>query len=130
MKDIAIKDLMLELLTGHYITTKSSFNFSLISHIFKSFFLTKKSTLDFSQCHKEFMHSYLLASHGPQAVTSNILFLINSYSVYSFFDIDYNLRQSFLSRCLNIGISTVKKGYRKTSAVQTSTGLIMLENIA
>jgi hypothetical protein len=122
MKDTVIKHLMIDLLRGHYIATKSksfSINFSTVS-----------DCLGFSECHKEFVTTYLLANHGPKLVTKPILLLINGYSVHSFFDIEYNLRQQFLLKCMNLGVSTVKKGYRYKSNPQVARGLCMLENIA
>lgn len=73
MKDKLIKELVIELLTGLYGETKT-----------------------FTECHTEFLTGFLLAEHGPKLINEPVFFLINAYSMHSFFEIEYNLRQRFL----------------------------------
>ena len=124
MKDKLIKEMMINLLTGHYVATKGKF----ISKLKISMNLTQ--FLGFTECHKEILKTYLLAGHGPKTVSDSILFLINGYSVHSFFEIEYEMRQSFILKCMNMGINTTKKGYTYKQPIKTSRGLFMLENIA
>lgn len=78
------------------------------------------------------MESYILdVQKGPKKIhSSSLLFLLNSYSVYSCFELHSNIRDAFLQRCIYLGTNTRKSGQRHKSNIQTAFGYMLLETLA
>lgn len=58
------------------------------------------------------MQTYILEQQkGPKKIhSSSLLFLLNSYSVHSCFEIHFHIRETFLQKCIYLGTNTRKSG--------------------
>ena len=78
------------------------------------------------------MQTYVLDQHrGPKKIhSSSLLFLLNSYSVHSCFEIHSSTREAFLQRCIYLGTNTRKSGQRHKANIQAAYGYMLMETVA